>query len=282
MPPTPPLAPEERQRLVDLAFSIREGILRIVHESGSGHVGGALSQTDILAVLYAKYLRFDPQRPDWPERDRFVLSKGHGGIGFVALLAECGIIPHQNLVTFGRSGSALGMHLDHRRVPGVETSTGSLGHGLGVAIGMALGAKLQNLPSRVFCLLSDGECYEGSTWEAALAAHALKLGNLCAIIDRNRMTMDGATEDEVPLEPLADKWTSFGFRVFSCDGHDPEQLCNAFDAALDPNATRPAIIIASTIKGKGVDFMEDRPEWHYGSIDTDMYARALASVRKGR
>lgn len=253
----------------------------MVHESGSGHVGGALSQTDILSVLYTKYLRFDPGRPDWPERDRFVLSKGHGGIGFVVLLAECGFIPRESLATFGRSGGALGMHLDHRRVPGVETSTGSLGHGLGVAIGMALGAKMQKWPSRVFCLLSDGECYEGSTWEAALSAQALELGNLCAIVDRNRMTMDGATEDEVPLEPLADKWKAFGFRVFTCKGHDFDELCTAFDAALDPEATRPAIILASTIKGKGVDFMEDRPEWHYGSMDTEMYARALESVRKG-
>lgn len=275
------IVPEDRQRFADLSLKIREGILRVVHESGSGHVGGALSQTDILSVLYTKYLRFDPGRPDWPERDRFVLSKGHGGIGFVVLLAECGFISRESLGTFGRTGSALGMHLDHRRVPGVETSTGSLGHGLGVAIGMALGAKMQKWPSRVFCLLSDGECYEGSTWEAALSAQALEVGNLCAIVDRNRMTMDGATEDEVPLEPLADKWKAFGFRVFTCNGHDFAELCAAFDAALDPEATCPSIILASTIKGKGVDFMEDRPEWHYGSLDTEMYARALESVRKG-
>lgn len=282
MPPPRPIAPEEQRRLEEFSLRIREGILRVVHESGSGHVGGALSQTDILSVLYTKYLRFDPRRPDWPERDRFVLSKGHGGIGFVVLLAECEFIPREDLATFGRTGSALGMHLDHRRVPGVETSTGSLGHGLGVAIGMALGAKMQQWPSRVFCLLSDGECYEGSTWEAALSAQALELGNLCAIVDRNRMTMDGATEDEVPLEPLADKWKAFGFRVFTCNGHDFADLCAAFDAALDPNAKSPAMILASTVKGKGVDFMEDRPEWHYGSMDTEMYARALESVRKGR
>jgi transketolase len=282
MPSNCQLALEDRRRLAALSLRVREGILRVVHESGSGHVGGALSQTDILSVLYTKYLRFDPRRPDWFERDRFVLSKGHGGIGFVVLLAECEFISREDLVTFGKTGSPLGMHLDHRRVPGVETSTGSLGHGLGVAIGMALGAKIQELPSRVFCLLSDGECYEGSTWEAAMSAHALGLGNLCAIVDRNRMTMDGATEEEAPLEPLANKWQAFGFRVFSCDGHDFDDLCNAFDEALDPNAKSPSVIIASTIKGKGVDFMEHRPEWHYGSMDTDMYARALGSVRKGR
>lgn len=279
---TPRLSPEERKRIVDLSLQVREGIIHVVHASGSGHVGGALSQTDVLSVLFAKYLRFDPARPAWQERDRFVLSKGHGGLGLAVLLAELGFVPREDLNTFGRTGSALGMHLDHRRVPGVETSTGSLGHGLGIAVGMALGAKMQGLPSRVFCLLSDGECYEGSTWEAAIAASALEVNNLCAIIDRNRMTMDGSTEEEVPLEPLADKWQAFGFRVFRCDGHDPEQICAAFDAALDPAAHRPAMIIASTIKGKGVDFMEDRPEWHYGSIDSEMYARALASVRKGR
>jgi transketolase len=276
------LSPEERKRIVDLSLQVREGILHVVHESGSGHVGGALSQTDVLSVLFAKYLLFDPARPEWAERDRFVLSKGHGGLGLAVLLAECGFVRREDLATFGRTGSALGMHLDHRRVPGVETSTGSLGHGLGIAVGMALGAKMKSLPSRVFCLLSDGECYEGSTWEAALAASALGVENLCAIIDRNRMTMDGFTEEEVPLEPLADKWRAFGFRVFCCDGHDPEELSSAFDAALDRNAKNPAVIIASTVKGKGVDFMEDRPEWHYGSIDTEMYARALASVRKGR
>ncbi len=282
MAPASPISPEKRQRFVDLSLKVREGILRVVHESGSGHVGGALSQTDILSVLYTSYLRFDPKRPDWPERDRFVLSKGHGGIGFVVLLAECGLIRHEELSTFGRTGSALGMHLDHRRVPGVEVSTGSLGHGLGVAVGMALGAKMKGLPSRVFCLLSDGECYEGSTWEAAMAARALELKNLCAIIDRNRLTMDGFTEEEAPLEPLVDKWKAFGFRVMPCDGHDPEQLCRAFDAALEPAANGPSVIIASTVKGKGVDFMEDRPQWHYGSLDTEMYARALASVRKAR
>jgi transketolase len=277
-----PLSRDEHARLSALCLRVREGILRVVHESGSGHVGGALSQTDVLCVLYQKYLRVDPARPDWAERDRFVLSKGHGGLGLAVVLAERGFVAHEDLRTFGQTGRALGMHMDHRRVPGVEVATGSLGHGLGIAVGMALGAKLKKLPTRVFCLLSDGECYEGSTWEAALSAPAMKLENLCAIIDRNRMTMDGATEEEAPLEPLADKWRAFGFRVFCCDGHDLGEICGALDAALDPAAEKPAVVIASTIKGKGVDFMENRPEWHYGSIDTEMFAQALASVRKGR
>ena len=198
----------------------RERILEIVDVSGSGHVGAALSQADILVTLYAHVLHVAPDKCALAERDRFVLSKGHGGLGFAAVLAECGFIPRAELATFGRSGSALGMHLDRQRVPGVEQSTGSLGHGLGVAVGMALGARLLGLPSRVVCLLSDGECYEGSTWEAAQSAATHRLASLFAVVDRNRLTMDGFTEDEAPLEPLAAKWQAFGFRVLECDGHE--------------------------------------------------------------
>jgi transketolase len=268
----------EKKRLLDIARRTRDSILALVYESGSGHVGAALSQADILVALYYRTLRIDAARPDWPERDRFVLSKGHGGLGLVPILAERGFFPAAQLETFGRSGSALGMHLDHRRVPGIEASTGSLGHGLGIALGMALGAKKQNLASRTFCLLSDGECYEGSIWEAAIAAPAFALSRLCAIIDRNRLTMDGFTEQEVPLEPLAKKWEAFGWRVFSCDGHDFDELCAVLDAATENDSERPAMIIANTVKGKGVDFMEDQPKWHYGALDSAMYARARASL----
>ncbi len=276
------LSDAEHRHLREVALRVREGILRVVHEAGSGHVGAALSQADVLVALYERYLRLDPARPRAAERDRFVLSKGHGGLGLAVVLAERGFIPREDLATFGRSGSALGMHMDHRRVPGIEHATGSLGHGLGVAMGMALGARLQGLPSRTYCLLSDGECYEGSTWEAALAAPAHRLGRLVAIIDRNRLTMDGFTEEQVPLEPLEDKWRAFGWRVLPCDGHDYPSICAALDAALASEEEGPAVIVASTIKGKGVDFMENRPEWHYGALDSAMYARALASVRAQR
>ncbi len=278
-PPPKPIDQDELVQLLDLSLRVREGIVQVVFDSGSGHIGGALSQTDVLCALYARYLHVDPTRPSWLQRDRFVLSKGHGGLGFVVLLAERGFIAREDLATFGRTASALGMHLDRRRVPGVEASTGSLGHGLGVAVGMARGAEIQGLPSRVVCLLSDGECYEGSTWEAAIAASAMKLGRLVAIVDRNRMTMDGPTETEVPLEPLADKWKAFGFRVFSCDGHSFPSLTNALDNAFDTSSDKPAIVIAETVKGKGVDFMENRSEWHYGSIDSEHRLRALASLR---
>lgn len=272
------LPADEKQRLLDIARRTRERILALVYESGSGHVGAALSQADVLVALYYRTLRIDAARPDWPERDRFVLSKGHGGLGLAPILADRGFFPEAELQTFGRTGSALGMHMDHRRVPGIEASTGSLGHGLGIALGMALGARKQGLQSRTFCLLSDGECYEGSIWEAAIAAPAFGLSRLCAIIDRNRLTMDGFTEQEVPLEPLAKKWEAFGWRVFSCDGHDFDELCAVFDAATDDAAERPSMIIANTVKGKGVDFMEDQPKWHYGALDSTMYARARTSL----
>jgi transketolase len=279
MPVTPLSAPDEQQ-LLRVAQQVRQRILAIVYEAGSGHVGAALSQADILTALYYRYLRIDPARPSWPERDRFILSKGHGGLGLAAVLVERGFIPESELGTFGRSGSALGMHMDHRKVPGIEVSTGSLGHGLGLAIGMALGARLKGLPSRTYCLLSDGECYEGSIWEAALAAPAMKLDRLCAVVDRNRLTMDGFTEKEVPLEPLALKWESFGWRVLTCDGHSFSALCAALDEAILPDGSgRPAMLIASTVKGRGVDFMEDQPKWHYGALDSQMYAQAQASVR---
>ena len=267
-------------RLAAKAREIRESILSIVFAAGSGHVGGSLSQTDLLVALYYKYLRVEAARPDWPERDRFVLSKGHGGLGLAAILADLGFIPPVELPLFGTTGHRLGMHMDHGLVPGVEASTGSLGHGLGVAVGMALGAKHLGLPVRTVCLISDGECYEGSTWEAALSAPAFGLGALTAIVDRNHLTMDGRTEELVPLEPLRAKWEAFGWEALACDGHDLAAVCGALDAALAPGRTRPAVVIADTVKGKGVDFMEGEARWHYGALDSDDYARALASVRR--
>jgi transketolase len=275
----PALSDDEHSRLRQAAQRVRERILAIAYQSGSGHLGAALSQADALVALYGRTLRVDRARPDWPERDRFVLSKGHGGLGLVAALAEWGFVTEEALGTFGQTGSPLGMHMDHRKVPGVEASTGSLGHGLGLAVGMALGARLHGWPSRTFCLLSDGECYEGSTWEAALSAPALKLGRLVAVVDRNRLTMDGFTEQEVPLEPLAAKWEAFGWKVWRVDGHDLRALCAALDEAVAEGEPRPRVIVAETVKGKGVDFMENQPKWHYGALDSEMYARARASLR---
>ena len=267
----------ERRRLLGLSRRVRERIVRVVHASGSGHLGGSLSEVDLLVGLYGRTLRVNPREPSWPGRDRFVLSKGHGGLGLVAVLAEQGFLPEADLATFGATGSALGMHMDHAKVAGLEASTGSLGHGLGMAVGMALGARVQGLASRTYCLISDGECYEGSTWEAAISAAAFGLGRLTVLVDRNGLTMDGLTEEQVPLEPLASKWASFGFRAVSIDGHDPDEIGEALDAAAEER-DRPTAIIARTVKGKGVDFMENRPEWHYGGLDRAMFERAMASI----
>ena len=274
------LTTAERSSLRQASNRVRETILQLVYDAGSGHVGAALSQADILVALYHRVLRFDRARPHWPQRDRFVLSKGHGGLGLAAVLADCGLLDPAALATFGNTGSALGMHMDHRQVDAIETATGSLGHGLGIATGMALGARLRGWPSRTICLLSDGECYEGSTWEAAISARGQRLNKLVAIVDRNRLTMDGFTEQEVPLEPLALKWQSFGWRTLTCDGHDHDALAGALAQAFEP-ADCPSVIVAETVKGKGVGFMEDEARWHYGALDSQMLAEALASVRAG-
>ncbi len=273
-------APDKHQDLRAAATRLRRLIIETVYQCGSGHVGAALSQLDVLVALYWRYLRIDPARPTAPERDRFVLSKGHGGLGLAAVLAERGFFPREDLRHFGQTGHALGMHLDHRRVPGVEVSTGSLGHGLGIAAGLALGARTQQQDHRTYCLLSDGECHEGSTWEAAQAAAQWRLDRLVAVVDRNRLTMDGFTEDEAPLEPLDRKWAAFGWHVQRCDGHDFEALCRAFDAALAV-AGQPAVILAETVKGKGVPFMENQARWHYGALDSAMRAQALAAIGEG-
>ncbi|HTM21081.1 MAG TPA: transketolase [Kofleriaceae bacterium] len=265
--------------LRDAARRVRERIIELVYRSGSGHVGTALGEADILVALYLHGLRVDPRRPDWDERDRFVLSKGHGGLGLIAVLAELGFVGEPELADFGKTGAALGMHMDRTRVPGIEVSTGSLGHGLGQAVGMAIGARLLGRSWRTVCLLSDGELYEGSTWEAALAGAGHRLGRLVAIVDRNRMTMDGQTEQVLPLEPVAAKWEAFGWRALRCDGHDLDALCAALDLAL-AGGDRPTVIVAETVKGKGVDFMENAGKWHYGALDSADYQRARESIAR--
>lgn len=279
-----PLDDDTHRQLLRVAKRIRYSILDIVYAAGSGHVGSALSQTDILVALYYRHLRVRSMQPDWRERDRFVLSKGHGGLGLAAILADLGFVARAELAYFGDTGHRLGMHMDHMRVPGLEISSGSLGHGLGVAVGFALGARVQQQSWRTVCLLSDGELYEGSVWEAAIAGAGFSLGRLLAIVDRNRLTMDGFTETEMPLEPVEAKWAAFGWRTWTVDGHDFSALCSALDDALGDDVSapdaraRPGVIIANTVKGRGVRFMEDAAKWHYGALDSAMYERAKRSV----
>ena len=278
-PPKSPtkLDAAERKRLQDKARKLRAQIVEVTYTCGGSHIGGSLSQHDILVALYYRYLNIDPSRPDWDQRDRFVLSKGHGGIGHAVILADKGYFDPQLLMDFNKTGSPFGMHLDRLKVPGVDCSTGSLGHGFPLAVGIALGARVRGHKYRTYCVLGDGECHEGAVWEAAMAAGHYKPTNLTAFVDRNKLCMDGPTEKVMALEPLDRKFESFGWRVLKIDGHDFDQICDAIDTAL-AETERPVMIIANTIKGKGVDFMENKTAWHYGGLDAEMRAKALESI----
>lgn len=260
----------------DLAAEIRRGALRMVHAADASHIGGCLSAADIIAHLYVDFLRVDPARPEWPDRDRFVLSKGHCAAAVYAALAELGFFPKEWLATYCQDGAKLPGHVDHR-VPGVEVSTGSLGHGLSVGVGMALAFKRAGQARRVAVLLSDGDCDEGATWEAALMAPHLGLDNLLAVIDYNKLQALGRTEDVLPLGPLAEKWRAFRWAAREIDGHDHDEIAAALHA-FPFESGRPSLIVAHTVKGKGVSFMEDQLAWHYRSPNADQLRQALAEI----
>jgi transketolase len=261
----------------ELARRIRAHSLRMVHKVNASHIGGCFSVTDILAVLYGTILRVDPANPDWEERDRVVLSKGHAAAALYATLAERGFFPVEWLESYCANGSQLAGHVTHYGVPGVEMSTGSLGHGLSLACGMALAGKRDRRPHRVFALLSDGECDEGSTWEAVLFAPHHGLDNLVAIVDYNKIQSFGTVKEVLDLEPLADKWRAFGWSVREVDGHDHRQIHDIL-CGLPFGPGRPSVVIAHTVKGKGVSFMEDTLAWHYKSPNAQQLAQALAEL----
>ena len=273
------LSPQEKQRLKDIARELRLTVIDVMAWSGGAHVGGSLSIIDILTILYFKYLDVHPADPQWDERDRFVLSKGHAAAGLIPVLAKRGFFPEETLKTFNHFGSPFAMHPDSNKVIGCDASAGSLGHGLSMAVGMALGARQRKMPWKTVCLMGDGECCEGSIWEAAMSAPHFKLGNLIGIVDRNRYMIDGETEDVMPLEPFADKWRAFGWEVVEVDGHDLDQLDEALARAWAATDV-PVLILANTIKGKGVDFMENNVVYHYASADSELCARAKASILK--
>jgi transketolase len=261
-----------------LAKKIRQHVVRMTHLARSSHVGSSLSMADLLAVLYGEILRLDPARPEWPERDRFILSKGHACAAVYAALAEKGFFGlRDSLDTFYQDGSLLAGHITHTGVPGVEASTGSLGHGLSIACGMALVGKRDRAPGRVFAMLSDGECDEGSTWEAVLFAPHHRLDNLVAIVDYNKIQSLGAVKEVLDLEPFADKWRAFGWAVREIDGHDLAAITEVF-RALPIEPGRPSCVIAHTVKGKGVSFMEGALLWHYRPPDQEELERALAEL----
>ncbi len=275
---------EEREveRLQSIAIDLREDIVRAGRDVPGGiHLGGCLSLAEILASLYFSVLRIDPQNPHWPERDRLVLSKGHGNLALCAVLARRGFFPLENLAGFNTLGSPYSMHADFHRVPGVGASTGSLGHGLPIAVGMALSGKIDGASWRVYCLLSDGEMMEGSTWEAMMAAAHHGLSNLNAIMDRNRFSLDGPTAEVMGLEPLLDKCIALGWRTLEVDGHNVQTLLNAFAVPL-PEDPRPTMIIAHTVKGSGVSFLENRTSSHFGQLTPQQADEALAELAQAR
>jgi len=247
----------------------------MAHSAQAPHTGSALSCADLLVALYWSVLRLDPNAPGEPDRDRLILSKGHASTAQYAALAERGFFPNAVLEEYARDGGRLAEHAGPHCVPGVEAATGSLGHGLAIGVGLALAAKLHRARYRVFVILSDGECYEGSVWEAALLASAQRLDNLVAIVDFNNWSAMDRTRPA--LDPLTEKWRSFGWSVQELDGHDFNQILAALNSApFEPG--RPSMMVAHTVKGKGVSFMEDNLEWHYRPPNHDDLARALREI----
>ncbi|NLP48483.1 MAG: transketolase [Clostridiales bacterium] len=274
-----PLTKQEWLALEKKADELRRLSLDTNYWAGSGHIGGAMSIMDMLTVLYHRYLNLKKEDPDWEDRDRFIMSKGHAGIALAPVLVDYGWNDFEQLKTFNHSNSAMGIHLDANKVVGVDASTGSLGHGLSIALGTALAAKTLGKDYKTYCIMGDGELNEGSIWEAGMAAAHFKADNLISFVDRNECMIDGKTEDVMALEPLAEKWESFGFIVKEVDGHNIKELCQAIDFALE-NKGAPVMIIANTVKGAGIDIFEGDYRWHYGAMDQEMYEKAKASLEK--
>jgi transketolase len=264
------------KRLENEARLLRRNLWRALRAGGGGHAGGSSSAADMLTALYFHRMRLKPSEPDWPDRDRFVLSKGHANAALGAVLAQAGFIDDALLDRFYHFESPFGMHPDIK-VPGVEMCTGALGHGLAIATGMAYGARIQNKSFHTFVMLGDAELHEGSNWEAAMAAAHYRLDNLTAIVDHNKIGQSGRIEELISLDPLADKWRSFGWEVREIDGHDMGQIVDTFDA-LPLKKTRPTAIVAHTVKGKGVSFAEDTYLWHSNSVDDEVHARELKEL----
>jgi transketolase len=263
------------------ARTMRQLIMQMLAAAGSGHPGGSLSATDLVAALYFGVMRHRPQEPEWTDRDRFILSKGHACPVLYAALAEAGYITHDLLSSLRRFGSPLQGHPDRRKLGIIEASTGSLGIGLSMGIGMAVAARLRGSPSRTYVLLGDGECEEGQIWEAAMYAPHLRLGSLCAIVDFNRLQLDASVEEITDLQPLADKWRAFNWNVLEIDGHDHRQIVDAF-AQAESVTDRPTVIVAATVKGKGVSYMENQVKFHGAVPDKpEDVAKALAELGVG-
>lgn len=274
---------ETVEKLESLAFRMRANLLDLAHRT-TLHIGGDLSMADMMTALYLYKMRYDLADVKWPERDRFVLSKGHGAGCLYIAMAMAGFWTIDDIFgDYGKIGSRFGMHPCKNQNPGMDVSSGSLGHGVSIGAGMAKAAKDAGKTYRIYTLLGDGEMYEGSVWEGAMAAANFELGNLVALVDRNRLSFNAATEDKVfgmRMEPVADKWRAFGWNVFEIDGNDMGQVVDALDAIPPVDCSTPTVIIGETTKGKGVSFMENQPKWHSGKLKDEQYEEAISQLRK--
>jgi len=270
---------ETLQTLTKKSLDFREHLVTLAHKQEFGiHIGGGLSLAEILTCLYFKIAHINPENPEWEERDRIILSKGHGNVGLLTILAMKGFFPFTVFNNFNEIGSSYSMHSDSQ-VPGVEHSAGSLGHGLSVAVGMALRAKRDHKSWHVYCILGDGESMEGSVWEAMMSASHFNLNNLTAIIDRNRLSQEGTTEETMKLDPLQEKGAAFGWSVVEVDGHSIQELLGAF---AEDRADKPKLIIANTIKGRGIASLENRITSHFGHLNQEQYRIAMEEIKQER
>ena len=259
------------------AQHLRRTVVDMVCAAGSGHCGGSLSAADLIAALYFHQLRIDPANPNWPDRDWFILSKGHAAPVLYAALALRGFFPESELATLRKLDSRLQGHPDRNKTPGVDMTAGSLGHGVSIGVGLALAARMQGSPSRTYVMLGDGELQAGIVWEGLMTAAKYGLDNLTAVLDLNGVQLDGTTDEIMPMEPIADKWKSFGWHVVEIDGHNMRQILESLDE-IPKRHGKPTVIIAHTVKGKGVSFMENRNTWH-GKLPTEKeHAQALADL----
>jgi transketolase len=272
-----PVSPELVAKVRERARLIRRSAIKMVYEAKLGHPGGDMSATDILAALYFSVLRFDSKNPNDPNRDRFIMSKGHGSGAFYSALAMAGYFPEAELATYMKPLSRLNAHPSRAYLPGVETSTGPLGHGFPVAVGIAIAGQIDGADYRVYVLTGDGEQQEGSNWEAAMTAGHRGLANLTLIIDRNRLQQGARTEETCALEPLADKYRAFGWHVESIDGHDHAQLLEVLGAPVG-DRKKPLCVIANTVKGQGISFMRDQAKWHHGVPTAEQFAQAMQEL----
>ena len=271
------LTKEDHKLLLEKAKKIRHSIIETTLKAGGAHVGGGMSALDIMVALYFKFMNIDSQNPEMPDRDRFILSKGHSAIGYIPVLAERGFFEKELLDSFNKFKSPFGMHPDGNKIAGCDASTGSLGHGLPMGVGMAMGASIQKKDFYTYVIVGDGEMNEGSNWEALMTAAHHKVDNILLFVDKNKHMIDGPVDKVMSVDPLDEKMKAFGWEVIEIDGHNMNQISEAIEKA-HATKDKPVVVIAHTIKGKGVDFMEDETKWHYGAIDSAMGEQAHASI----